>query len=437
MNERSGIPSSPRLPKALTAGSLIGLGVGLIGGALLHGSQGSIGLAVASIIEPLGTLWVNALRMTIIPLVVSQLIVAINSTERQSTIGWLGGGSLVTFVVLLGLAGIFAVVVTPALLAGFPIDPATAATLGEGVPAGASVVGEGLASEPTFTEWLVNLVPSNPVRAAADGEFLPLIIFTVLFALALTRTARDRREVVGRFFRGVADAMFVLVRWILWFTPIGVFALAFSLAARTGLGAASALGYYVVLLSLLLFTFTLVLYPIGVLISGAPLRSFVRGLIPAQAVAISTRSSLASLPSLMDGAERELRLPPAVASFVLPLSVSTFKVHRTISDPVELLFLAHLYGIDLEPAQIATFFVTALILSFSAVGIPSGGYSFKTLPAFLAVGIPIEGVVLLKAVDVIPDIFKTLLNVTGDMTAATILTRVVGGMTPSGRLASS
>jgi Na+/H+-dicarboxylate symporter len=267
-------------------------------------------------------------------------------------------------------------------------------------------------------------VPANPVRAAAEEQFLPLILFTVVFALALTRITPERREGVGRFFRGVADTMFVLIRWVLWFTPVGVFALAFALAARTGLGGAGALIYFVVLLSALLLLFTLVLYPVGTLAGGAPTGAFVRALIPAQAVAVSTRSSLACLPSLMDGAERELRLAPAVAGFVLPLSVSTFKVHRTISDVVELLFLARLYGIELGPGQVATFFVTALILSFSAVGIPSGGYSFKTLPAFLAVGIPLEGVAILKAVDVIPDIFKTLLNVTGDMTAATILARV-------------
>jgi Na+/H+-dicarboxylate symporter len=185
----------------------------------------------------------------------------------------------------------------------------------------------------------------------------------------------------------------------------------------------------VILLSGLLLAFTFALYPVGSVGGGVPVRRFARALVKPQAVAFSTRSSLASLPALMEGATADLRLSPAVSGFVLPLSVSTFKAHRTISDPLELLFLAHLYGITLDASQIATFFVTILVLSFSAVGIPSGGYSFKTLPAFLAVGIPLEGVVILKAVDVIPDLFKTLLNVTADMTAATVVARFVAGGT--------
>jgi Na+/H+-dicarboxylate symporter len=112
-----------------------------------------------------------------------------------------------------------------------------------------------------------------------------------------------------------------------------------------------------------------------------------------------------------------------VTGFVLPLSVSTFKVNRTISSTTKLLFLAHVFAVPLGAAELATFLVTALILSFSSVGVPGGGSAFRTLPAYLAAGVPIEGIVILEAVDTIPDIFKTLTNVTGDMSAATILSR--------------
>lgn len=142
-------------------------------------------------------------------------------------------------------------------------------------------------------------------------------------------------------------------------------------------------------------------------------------------VAISTRSSLATLPSLLESV-KSLRLSDSISSFVLPLSVSTFKVHRTISDSVELFFLAHLFGISLEVTDVATFFFMALILSFSSAGIPSGGFGLSTLPAFLAIGIPMEGVLLLAAVDIIPDVFKTVLNVTGDMSATAVVARLVG-----------
>jgi Na+/H+-dicarboxylate symporter len=147
-------------------------------------------------------------------------------------------------------------------------------------------------------------------------------------------------------------------------------------------------------------------------------------------VAISTRSSIASLPAMLASAKR-LALPPGIAGLVLPLSVSTFKVNRTISAPVKLLFIAHVYGIDLGPTAIATFFLTVLLLSFATPGIPEAAGSVQTLPAYLAAGLPLEGILLFSAVAAIPDIFKTLCNVTGDMTVATVLARFVKLPAPS------
>ena len=132
---------------------------------------------------------------------------------------------------------------------------------------------------------------------------------------------------------------------------------------------------------------------------------------------------IAALPALVDGGRLHLGLPPAATGFLLPLSVSTFKVNRTISAVLKVLFLAHVFGITIGPARMAVFIATVVILSFTALGVPGGGGAFKTLPAYLAAGVPVEGIVILEAADAIPDIFKTLLNVTGDMAAATILTR--------------
>jgi proton glutamate symport protein len=141
-------------------------------------------------------------------------------------------------------------------------------------------------------------------------------------------------------------------------------------------------------------------------------------------VAVSTRSSIASLPALLDGARRKLDVPPPVLGFALPFAVSAFKVNRTISGPLSMMFLAYWYDIDLQATQILAFVVTVMIMSFSSPGIPSGGDTMKTLPAYLAAGIPLEGVIMVKAVDVIPDIFKTLVNVTGYMTVAVSLGRL-------------
>jgi Na+/H+-dicarboxylate symporter len=127
----------------------------------------------------------------------------------------------------------------------------------------------------------------------------------------------------------------------------------------------------------------------------------------------------------MEGADKRLGVPTEVGSFVLPLAVSAFKVNRTISSPLKLLFLAHVYGITLDPGTVALFIPTVMLLSFSSPGIPSGGF-LVTMPFYLAAGIPVEGIVLLKAVDAVPDIFKTLVNVTADMSVATIVARFVG-----------
>ena len=176
--------------------------------------------------------------------------------------------------------------------------------------------------------------------------------------------------------------MMVLVRWILVVTPIGVFALAFSMAQKTGVGTATVIAYFIALVSGAVFAFTLVLYPIAVLVGRVPLQRFAAALAPAQMVAIGTRSSIASLPAMLASAKR-LALPPGIAGLVLPLSVSAFKVNRTISSPIKLLFVAHVYGIDLGPAAIATFMLTVLLLSFATPGIPEGGPSLTTLPAYL------------------------------------------------------
>jgi Na+/H+-dicarboxylate symporter len=255
------------------------------------------------------------------------------------------------------------------------------------------------------------------------GEVLPLLLFTALLGIAITRLSDDRREALDRPIQALAAAMLVCVRWILLFTPLGVFVFTYRFALGAGGRAAGILGAWVVLVSGLMLLAAALLYPASALFGRTTLRAFARAVAPAQLVAVSTRSSIASLPALVEGARDRLRLPDAATGFVLPLSVSVFKVNRPISSTAKLIFLAAIYGIPLSSATIASFLITVMILSFSTVGLPSGGTTFKTLPAYLAAGLPIEGLVILEAVETIPDIFKTLLNVTGDMSVATILSR--------------
>ena len=214
-----------------------------------------------------------------------------------------------------------------------------------------------------------------------------------------------------------------LIGWLLVATPFGVFALTFTLALKTGGSVGGVLGAYIVIVSVLMLLFALLLYPFTALVGKTKIIDFARGVAPAQMVGASTRSSIAALPALVEGAREHLRLPLTGTGFVLPLSVSLFKVNRPISSIVKLVLLAHLYGVQLRPTTIAIFLATVILVSFGTAGIPQSGPGFKTLPAYVAAGLPIEGVLIVEAVESIPDIFKTVLNVTGQMSVATVLTR--------------
>jgi Na+/H+-dicarboxylate symporter len=342
----------------------------------------------------------------------------------MKTVGRLGGRAVALFVVLLLLSSFIGVAVTPVALSAVPADPAGLASLQSTGTAAA----ESARAIPTFSEWLIALVPVNPVRAAADGAMLPLILFSVLFGLALGRIDIERRSRIIAGIGGIQDASFVLVRWILAFAPIGVFALTVPLAARLGLGAAGAVLWYIAVVSGLCVAFmAFVLYPMAAIFGRVPLREFARAALPVQAVAISSRSSMASLPVMIEEMGTKLRLPNAVTGFLLPLSASTFRAGAGIGITGGACFLAALYGVDLTVGQLAVIALTTTLLSFSIPGIPAGSI-IAMVPVLLAAGIPVEGVGILIGVDTIPDMFRTTTNVTGTMAVATVLGRNEGTM---------
>jgi Na+/H+-dicarboxylate symporter len=252
---------------------------------------------------------------------------------------------------------------------------------------------------------------------------LPLIVFAVAFGMALLSTPAEYRDPVVRFFRGVADAMLRLVRWILVLAPLGVFALTLPLVARLGVVAIGALASYVVLIAVATSLFVLlVVYPAAVILGRVPLQRFARAVFPAQAVAFSSRTSLAALPALIEGAERRLGMTTASSGFLLPLASALFRVGATMGLTVGAVFVARLYGSDLTTAQVATVAATAVLTSFSIPGIP-GGSIIAMVPVLASVGLPAEGVGVLLGVDTIPDAFRTTANVTGQMAAAVIAER--------------
>lgn len=408
---------------SLTTRVLIALVVGLAGGVAIA-TSGSPALTRAALsVEPLGTLWINAIRMTVIPLVLGSLIVGITGAPNAKSIGRVGRGAIVYFLATLFAAAIFSAVIAPPLIDWIPLDPSAIASMRASAATAGSTAAAKASSIPTFASWLVDLVPANPVKAAADGALLPLIIFTLLFGLALLALPEERRTPVVTFFQGLGDAALVVVRWVLALAPIGVFALALPLATRMGASAAGALAAFVAAVIGITVAFSLlVLYPVAVVGGRIPLGEFARAILPAQAVAFSSRSSLAALPAMIEIARGRLKLPAEITGFFLPLAASTFRVAGAVAQPTGVLFIARLYGVELTATQLATVVLTVVPTTFSVPGIPAGSI-IVMVPILLAAGLPAEGIGILLGIDAITDMFRTASNVTGDMAGAVMLGR--------------
>lgn len=408
---------------SLTLQVLIALGAGFALGIPLAGSESAIATSLLAVLGPVGTVFINAIRMTVIPLVVSSLISGVTSAPDPRSVGRIGARAIGLFVVVVSVASAVGALLGTPLLAMIPLDPASVDALRAGVAGNAMAAAEGARSIPSASEWLVSLVPANPIKAAADGAMLPLIVASVAFAVALMQVAAERRAAVVRVVEGVMDASLALVRTILRFAPIGVFALAVPLAAKMGTGALGAIVGYIVIVSAICVLFCLVvLYPAAVAFGKVPLRTFARAALPAQTIAFSGRSSLAALPAMLESVRDTLRLPAAIGSFLIPLASSMFRAGAGIGQTVGVIFLARLYGVDLGATELLTIAVTATVTSFSVPGVP-GGSIIIMVPVLMAAGIPVEGVGILLGADTIPDMFRTTTNVTGHMTAAVILAR--------------
>jgi proton glutamate symport protein len=398
---------------------LVALVAAIVGGAIIGASGNATLLRAADFIAPIGSLWVNAIRMTVIPLVVSLLITGVASAADIKAIGRLGGRTLLTFILL--LIGMSLVAIPLAALV-FSLLPKLIATR-PALPAGAAEAASQIATPgqtQTFATWLTSLIPSNPIAAAANGAMLPLILFTLLFALAIAGSAPAARAALLGFFRALGDAMLILVQWVILMAPIGVFALMLPLAAHAGAGLAGAIGFYIVAYSVMSIVATLLLYPAVALFGHISIKRFARAALEPQLIALSSSSSIASLPALVVSAERELELPSSVTGFVLPLAVSTFKIAGPVSWTVGALFVGWFYGVPLHARELATIGLAAVFLASGAPGIPRGAF-IMLAPLFMAIGLPVEGIGILIAVDAIPDTLSTVLNVTGYLASTAIV----------------
>jgi Na+/H+-dicarboxylate symporter len=408
---------------SLSARVILSLLAGLGSGIAIAAADVAALERVAVSLEPIGTLWLNALRMTVIPLVVALLITAAASASETASTGKVAARALWLFIVFMSTAALLSALFIPAALAGFPVDANAAAAL----VAGARQATSALPELPQLRDFFINIVPANPFAAAAQGEMLPLVVFALAFGFAASRMEATRREPLLGFFQSVVDALFVLVRWILIVAPIGVFVLALGVGLRGGIGAAGAIAHYLVLVCSLSILVTLLVYPVASIAARIGVGRFARAIAPAQVVAFSTQSSVASLPAMIDRAQVFLKIPTRIAGMVLPLAVSLFRISSPPMNLAVVIFAAHVYGVPLDAARIATGAAVAVLTNFAVVGLP-GQISFfiATLPIAMAMGVPVELLPLLLAVEVIPDILRTVGNVTADMAVTAIVARSQG-----------
>lgn len=400
---------------SLTTKVLLGLIAGFSLGLVLAGSDSPMLRAIPGFIEPVGTIWINAIRMTVIPLVVSSVIAGILAVPDVKSLGRMGWRMIALFFAMVLSAATFTILVAPIIVGAFRIDE----TASSAIRASAGAIVDA-GKVPGVLQWITELVPVNPVQAASAGAMLPLIVFSVAFGVAAATLAAGHRAMISSGARAVSDTMLTLVRWILALAPIGVFALAVGLAARLGLSAAGAVIYYIAGVAALCTIWMGVLYLAAMIFSKYSLREFAKAAAPPQAVAFSSRSSLAALPAMVEQAETRLASPVVVTSFVLPLAASILRVGGAIAIPMGVLFIARLYGVPISAPQLITIAITSSLLTFSVPGIP-GGSILIMAPVLAAVGLPVQGIGILLGVDTIPDMFRTTTNVTGHMAAAAIL----------------
>jgi len=405
--------------KAISIFVLLALVAGLAVGALIRSSAPQLTEA-ADIASAFGGLWLNTLRMTVVPLVVSLLITAIASVADTAKTGGLVARAIGLFTLLLFFAATYSVLVTNGWLAIWPLDRAAA----DAFIAGVGDEGVTITEPPSFVAWLQSLAPYNPVKAAAEDGMLALVVFSIFFGFAAATLKPEMRAQIVNFFRAVSEAMIVIVHWVLLAGPFGVFALALGVGLHAGFSAAGTLAQYVVIVTGVTAGSTFIAWLIAVTWGGQPIARFTSAATPVWAIAASTQSSLASLPAMLEAALRGLQIPPRIADVTLPLAVAVFRFTSPVANLAVCFFVAHLYWLEPSFVQILGAVIVAYAVSIAAVGLP-GQISFiaSIAPICLALGVPTEVLGILIAVEVIPDIFRTLGNVTGDLAATSILAR--------------
>ena len=411
-----------RLPLQMAIGLAVGLGFGVLAHAAF-GDAAWLHWLVRNLIEPAGQIFLRLLFMLVIPLIVSALALAVAELGDLRRLGRIGAKTLAYTATVSTIA----VAIAIGLVNWFEPGAGLPEELKQGLGSGAQLPATASAAGRTGAEFIVNLVPSNVVRAMAEGDMLALMVFALLLGVGVAAAPGEPARRLEDVLRGLQDVTMWLLGLVIRLAPVGVACLVFVLATRVGLEIFRSLAAYVgvVLLGLALQQF--VVYSASVSwLGGMSPRRFFRGVRTAMVTAFSTASSNATLPTSLWVAEHELRLPTHVSRFVLTLGSTANQNGTALFEGVTVLFLAQLYGVDLSLAQQLMVSFICVLGGIGTAGVPAG--SIPVIAMILGmVGVPAEGIGVVLGVDRFLDMCRTAVNVTGDLAAAVVVSRGESG----------
>ena len=403
-------------------GLLLGATAGVTANIYAHEAPGLLWV-VDNVAQPIGQIFLRLLFMVVVPLVFASVTTGVASLGDIRRIGRIGGKTLLIFLGTTSIAVVVGLTLVNLIGPGESLDPSIRAQLLEeyAAQAGETVAAskEGLFGIHTF----VNIVPRNPIAAAASGDMLGLIFFALMFGIALTLLSKEVAAPVLRLLEGINQAIMVIIGFAMRLAPLGVAALIFSVTARFGFEVLQSLGLYVItVLAALTFHQFGVIGLLAKVVVGINPRSFYSRVRALMVTAFSTSSSNATLPTTIRTAEQEFGVPREVAGFVLPLGATMNMNGTAMFEGMSVLFLAQVFGISLDIFTQLIVVVLCVITAIGVAGVPGGSIPLLVM-VMAMVGIPGEGIALILGVDRILDMARTVPNVTADLLTSLIVTR--------------
>src|SRR2546423_642263 len=400
-----------------------GLLLGLVAASLSKDGHPALANAVQDL-RPVGSLFLNLLSMVVIPLVATALFAGIAKLGDLRTVGRLVARRLSFFGATTTAEIVLGFVVGSLTLPPAAITADQQAALRVATAADPSVIQRAADNLPSGARFIVDLVPANPFKAAADGNLLPVIVFVTIFAVAAATLPIEKRTPLANLADATTEALIRIVHWVLLFAPIGIFALVAPVVAQFGWSLVRAMAWFIaaVIVGEIIFIAAVYLTSVALIARLAPLR-FLRAAFPSMLMAFSTTSSLATLPTMLEAADRDLQLPRPISGFVLPLGASINRAGSALFQTIAVLFIARLYGMPFGAGQLLRAGAAVFLASLTVASVPAASV-ISLLPAFATTGLPISGLSILIGLDRTPDMFSTMTNVTGHVAGAVVVAAV-------------